>query len=358
MRKIVCLIMVSLLVFNLSSYALAIGMGIGARAMGMGGAYTALARDITAAYWNPAGLIHSKLIIGDGMLDLGFYGNFSLADIEAIINSSDFIEDYSGKEIDLQGYMNGILGGSINKIGISIIPWGNVIFTKPSADFPLFFDARLKQSVAVTFGSSFGFPLPLPLLSPISVGANVRYVTGQLHNESWAGPGNNMFVTDATGSGIGLDIGAQADITPMITLGIVLRDILTGFPWSGKTQIYEGYFDGEPQNKLSEQDYSETEHVPTGIIVGVAADIPLIALLSADLENRGENTDIRLGAEKTILGIIAIRAGYYTNSETQTSHVTAGLGANIGPLHGDMAISQDTQTPENKAALISFSATL
>jgi hypothetical protein len=27
------------------------------KAMGMGGAYTALANDITAAYWNPAGLI-------------------------------------------------------------------------------------------------------------------------------------------------------------------------------------------------------------------------------------------------------------------------------------------------------------
>ena len=31
-------------------------MGVGARAMGMGKAYTALASDPTAVYWNPAGL--------------------------------------------------------------------------------------------------------------------------------------------------------------------------------------------------------------------------------------------------------------------------------------------------------------
>lgn len=32
-------------------------VGVGARAMGMGGSFVALANDATAAYWNPAGLI-------------------------------------------------------------------------------------------------------------------------------------------------------------------------------------------------------------------------------------------------------------------------------------------------------------
>ena len=34
--------------------------GVGARAMGMGGAYTSVADDFTASYWNPSGLSHLK----------------------------------------------------------------------------------------------------------------------------------------------------------------------------------------------------------------------------------------------------------------------------------------------------------
>ena len=39
--------------------------GLGARAAGMGGAFSALADDPAAAYWNPAGLIRSQ---GQGLL--------------------------------------------------------------------------------------------------------------------------------------------------------------------------------------------------------------------------------------------------------------------------------------------------
>src|SRR5438045_3246800 len=35
-------------------------IGVGARAAGMGGAYSALADDISALYWNPAGIARLK----------------------------------------------------------------------------------------------------------------------------------------------------------------------------------------------------------------------------------------------------------------------------------------------------------
>ena len=37
-----------------------LSLGVGGRALGMGGAFSATANDVTAGYWNPAGLIHVK----------------------------------------------------------------------------------------------------------------------------------------------------------------------------------------------------------------------------------------------------------------------------------------------------------
>ena len=35
-----------------------LAIGVGGRALGMGGAYVAVANDVTSGYYNPAGLIH------------------------------------------------------------------------------------------------------------------------------------------------------------------------------------------------------------------------------------------------------------------------------------------------------------
>ncbi|HBR29889.1 MAG TPA: hypothetical protein DD789_10700, partial [Firmicutes bacterium] len=42
---------------------------LGARALGMGGAYTAIADDGTAAYWNPAGItqVNMGLVLNGGL---------------------------------------------------------------------------------------------------------------------------------------------------------------------------------------------------------------------------------------------------------------------------------------------------
>jgi len=207
-------------------------MGIGARAMGMGGAYTALARDITAAYWNPAGLIKAGLLAGDGMLSGGYQGNVGYDQLTNMMDFEKFIEDEWTSEIDYFLTANGIIGGSARGIGISYIPWayatlnkgaGSTTATDPTPSLNV--DGMLKSSVAVTFGHSFGGLLPLA--SPLHIGANVRSVTANYWNLSHAGgpfPPDSAFVTEANGTGLGVDVGAQVDVTPLVTVGVVLKN--------------------------------------------------------------------------------------------------------------------------------------
>src|SRR5512144_3273069 len=48
------------------------GFGVGARSLGMGNAYTGVANDFTAMYWNPAGLTQSQM--GEFSFGLSYLG--------------------------------------------------------------------------------------------------------------------------------------------------------------------------------------------------------------------------------------------------------------------------------------------
>jgi hypothetical protein len=63
---------------------------IGARAIGMGGAYVALANDVSSIYWNPAGLIHIQPHGGAGFVHTNWLADTNFDFVAAVIKTGNF----------------------------------------------------------------------------------------------------------------------------------------------------------------------------------------------------------------------------------------------------------------------------
>src|SRR5436305_7767869 len=61
-----------------------LNIGIGGRALAMGGAVTATANDITAGYWNPAGLMSVKPDFQVGLMHAEYFAGNSKYDYAGI----------------------------------------------------------------------------------------------------------------------------------------------------------------------------------------------------------------------------------------------------------------------------------
>ncbi len=346
----VTLILMFLVVCSAPSFA----FGLGARAMAMGGAYTALADDITAAYWNPAGLVHGDVKPYEAMIGEGIDANFGFDKVAGFTNPKRLVRDYWGKDADFSGSVNGICGFSVNKIGVSYIPWANVSFLKNAANTEIDFEGVTSRALALTFGGTLN--APWPLFSRISLGANVRYVYGELYRIENAG----LKVSNATGQGVGLDLGAQADLMPNVKAGVAFRNILAGFQWSGTTTTYPGYdLAGRLLPASGRESFDETDKSPAHIVLGIAGDIPAVALVSMDLEFADPYNDVHLGVEKKLfMDILALRAGYYTENAAGTSKVTYGCGIDLKIIRADLAVGQDNMKSDDKILVMTASAAI
>jgi hypothetical protein len=60
---------------------------VGARAIGMGGAYVALANDVTSVYWNPAGLVHIQPHGGAGFVHTNWLADTNFDFVAAVIKA-------------------------------------------------------------------------------------------------------------------------------------------------------------------------------------------------------------------------------------------------------------------------------
>jgi hypothetical protein len=266
-------------------------IGVGARAIGMGGAFTATADDITAIYWNPAGLAR-------------VYGR------EAYFNHvnwfADIKVDYAAVSAQIAGF--GVIGAFVDVMSTDEMLVRTIEKPEGTGEY---FDV----------GSiSAGLTYARYLNEDFMIGFNAKYV----HETIWH---------DAA-SGFGFDIGTLYRIAVLneLRFGASICNFGTKMKMEGRDNIVITPT-GPTGTNLVNTDLQVAEwDLPLVFRIGVAADVlkdGTSRLTTAiDAVHPNDNTEsLNLGMEYAWDEIVFLRAGWKGLYEKETEQrFTLGAG--------------------------------
>jgi hypothetical protein len=243
--------------------------GFGARAMGLGNAYVAMADDPTAVYWNPAGLDYiyqqSLTFFHASLPEGGLYDFFG----------------YAYPTLDLGTFAIGI-----GRIGTGDIDQYNIAGDRVGSAFS-YDNYRLYLS--------YGLKLPYNL----SAGLSIKVLRQGFYNISLAEYGG-----DVNATGVGMDLGIL--YKPEFSTSSLLRD------WSIGLNVQNMF---QPQLKLGDI----TDIIPLSLRFGLMRTIPISGtgafniLLDLD-KSSTTGLGIFFGTEFNYQDIGKVRVGYNNNS--------------------------------------------
>ncbi|MBN2184604.1 MAG: PorV/PorQ family protein [Candidatus Krumholzibacteriota bacterium] len=295
-------------------------LGGGARAMAMGGAFTSIADDATAVFWNPAGIAGFNSFLSDpadysmsfmhserfgSILDYNFFS--AVFPLKAGESSWGISVIHMGIDDIRIIPIDGMIGNSDGDDRFE--PWDDEYLMKNYEDFPL--ESVNDFALFLSYGQKMGFG---------DIGGSVKII-------------RNDQVTDVSSFGIGID------------LGIIKRNMWRGLSVGAKLQDATGTYISWSTGKR--------EFIYPCMKLGMAYPLRLrgmgsVLLLAADGDFRYENMkgvsqlwigraslDLHLGAELIIREMVSLRGGY------DMGRPTAGVGFlldDFGPWNISMGI--------------------
>jgi hypothetical protein len=278
-------------------------IGVGGRALGLGGAHAALVSDATAGYWNPsalAGLNYPEAIL---MHDERF-GN---------------LVNYDFASVALPYGPEASVGISILRLGVDGIPdtrnaWldanGNRLFddnNRPDYDKVTYFSSA-DWAIYLSYAKKFS--------STLFYGANVKLIRRD--------------IADQSATGIGFDIGLLYSPFENMFLGLNAQDVTTTFlSWStGRNELIS------PTIKLGSAYFIELFNGRFAPAIDV--DIRFENRRFASTTNLGPvSLDPHLGLEFDYKKLVAVRAGY-----SDIKQITFGAGVHLKKLDVDYSYAQ------------------
>jgi hypothetical protein len=305
MKKLSALILIVLSSIVLSSVAFADGylndpmsIGVGARALGMGKAYVAMAEDGDAVFMNPSGLAR----IAAPKLST-MYSSL-MGDVNYMVISGAF--PYGEKSAIGAGY----IGSSVAEIPLTDASgaslgngrWGNNV-------------------MFLSYGTYLNtLPVGLKLDRDVLVGGSLKYF-------SVGGDGTN--VNPAAGSGFDADIAALVPVTESVMVGVNAQNIIPS-SLGAKITKSSGQADGIPATLKVGTKVNVVG--PEGSAIYSNNARKLYALADYDyFMNSGRNGEAHVGVEFWPVNNLALRVGSDNNS------LTAGVGIKVAGVAFDYA---------------------
>ncbi len=289
--------------------------GVGARALGMGGAYVASGGDVTYGYWNPSGLaqlnfpeiaaVHSERFAGVVNYDyLGFAMPFRKTETLAFSAIRLGVDDIPYTAVPRPDLVQDTTYTDDD---------GNIHVNRPYVD-------RYVSDAEYAFYFSYAKRHS----STFFYGANAKFVhKGVGDNSAW---------------GIGFDIGAMWNPWRKLMLGANFQDITTTLlAWdTGRQELIS------PTLKTGVSYPFQLPFLKSQFLLAGDADIRFEGRETASQFSAGPmSVDFRLGGELNLYNIIALRVG-----RDDLGYFTAGAGISLPRLDLDYAFMQHTELEE------------
>lgn len=249
-------------------------ISVGARSIGMGGAFTGLSNDISAMYWNPAGL--ATMNSGEAM----FHHVNWIADVRY---------DVAAAAILIDGV--GTLGGNFSSMNVGDMEVTTT--TDPEGTGELF----------TAGGTSMGISFARSLTDKFSIGFNVKYIREYIWNEN--------------SSSIGLDLGTLyvAPVLNGLRIGASMSNFGSKMRLEGRDALILYRTGAGDQNLVNAALELDSYDLPLIFRVGLATDAihdeNSRLTLAIDAVHPNDNTEyVNSGIEYTWANILSLRGGW------------------------------------------------
>jgi len=363
------------------------------RAMGVGGAWTAMSRGLESVTYNPANLQLGR----EHFLFLGVDAAFGLQTNSFAL---DMYNSYSGEFITTQdkldilaeipdegmvldfGTQTSLFGAAVGPFALSLQAIANM---KGTIDKDLFNLVMLGNDLDQTFvfddtdaaGSalaaatiSYALPLYTSLDYRVVGGVNYRYLMGFANFEvedavgnlstymhGFEGSASGSAVTAEGGSGHAIDFGVSVQAPRGWTFGMALSNMSSNITWDEETERHEFTVAFDSLSSATEDiDEAVADNDTTYAIGSYDTKLPKVLRIGAsnvwrdftygiDLEmglddepGSAKKTALNMGCEWQAFGWLRPRLGMGFGGR-YSGHSSIGLGIYLGPLHIDWAVA-------------------